>query len=267
MNSYELGSSLYDGLWHAVNINARRHRITLTLDNDVTSTVRATTVSQIYSGHSYYFGACPDNFTDSKCLNPITAFQGCMRLIFIDNQPKDLILVQQGSLGNFSDLHIDLCGIKDRCLPNYCEHGGECSQSWTTFHCDCGETGYKGTTCHNSIYEQSCEAYRHQGKTSGFFHIDSDASGPLPPLLVYCNVTEDKISTVIHHNNSELTRVRGADPGKPYTMNFNYNSSTEQLEAMINSAEYCEQETAYHCKKSRLLNTPRKIQQNLRRCG
>ena len=37
-----------------------------------------------------------------------------MRLIFIDNQPKDLISVQQGSLGNFSDLHIDLCSIKDR---------------------------------------------------------------------------------------------------------------------------------------------------------
>nr|XP_028598567.1 contactin-associated protein-like 5 isoform X1 [Podarcis muralis] len=250
------GSNLYDGLWHAVNINARRHRITLTLDNDVASTVHATTVSQIYSGHSYYFGGCPDNFTDSKCLNPITAFQGCMRLIFIDNQPKDLILVQQGSLGNFSDLRIDLCGIKDRCLPDYCEHGGECSQSWTTFHCDCGETGYTGTTCHNSIYEKSCEAYRHQGKTSGFFHIDSDASGPLPPLLVYCNITEDKIWTVVQHNNTELTRVRGADPEKPYAMSFNYNSSMEQLEAMINSAEYCEQETAYYCKKSRLLNTP-----------
>lgn len=57
---------------------------------------------------------CPDNLTDSQCLNPIKAFQGCMRLIFIDNQPKDLISVQQGSLGNFSDLHIDLCSIKDR---------------------------------------------------------------------------------------------------------------------------------------------------------
>nr|XP_060630142.1 contactin-associated protein-like 5 isoform X1 [Anolis sagrei ordinatus] len=250
------GSNLYDGLWHSVNINARRHRITLTLDNDVTSAVHATTVSQIYSGHSYFFGGCPDNFTDLKCLNPITVFQGCMRLIFIDNQPKDLILVQQGSLGNFSDLRIDLCGIKDRCLPNYCEHGGKCSQSWMTFHCDCSETGYAGSTCHNSIYEQSCEAYRHQGKTSGIFHIDSDASGPLPPLLVYCNITEDKSWTVVQHNNTELTRVRGADPGKPYAMSFNYNSSMEQLEAVINSAEYCEQEAAYHCKKSRLLNTP-----------
>ncbi|XP_053114143.1 contactin-associated protein-like 5 isoform X2 [Hemicordylus capensis] len=208
------GSNLYDGLWHSVNINARRHLITLTLDNDVGSTVRASTVSQIYSGNSYYFGGCPDNFTDSKCLNPITVFQGCMRLIFIDNQPKDLILVQQGSLGNFSDLRIDLCGIKDRCLPNYCEHGGKCSQSWTTFYCDCSDTDYMGMTCHNSIHEQSCEAYRHQGKTSGFFYIDSDASGPLAPVLVYCNIT-DGMPFVwwVGHGNEKHPYWGGSHPG------------------------------------------------------
>ncbi|XP_074857379.1 contactin-associated protein-like 5 [Carettochelys insculpta] len=249
-------SNLHDGLWHSISINARRHRITLTLDNDVASAAHATTPLQIYSGNSYYFGGCPDNFTSSQCLNPITAFQGCMRLISIDNQPKDLILVQQGALGNFSDLHIDLCDIKDRCLPNYCEHGGKCSQSWTTFYCDCSELGYMGATCHKSIYEQSCEAYRHKGKTSGFFHIDVDGSGPLGPFQVYCNITEDKIWTALQHNNTELTRVQGAGPEKPYTTFFNYSSSMEQIEALINSVEYCEQEVAYHCKKSRLLNTP-----------
>lgn len=35
-----------------------------------------------------------------------------------------------------------------RCLPNYCEHEGTCSQTWTAFHCDCGSTGYTGATCH-----------------------------------------------------------------------------------------------------------------------
>lgn len=66
--------------------------------------------------------------------------------------------------------------------------------------------------------------------------------------------------TAVQHNSTGLTRVRGAGPEKPYTMSFNYNSSAEQLEAVINSAEYCEQEAAYHCKKSRLLNTPSKCQ-------
>ncbi|XP_030065244.1 contactin-associated protein-like 5 isoform X4 [Microcaecilia unicolor] len=249
------GSNLNDGLWHTVNVNARRHRITLTLDNDAASPVHANLLLQIYSGNNYYFGGCPDNFTDSQCLNPVIAFQGCLRLISIDNQPKDLILVQQGSLGNFSDLHIDLCSIKDRCLPNYCEHGGTCSQSWTTFFCDCADTGYTGATCHNSIYQQSCEIYRHMGKTSGFFYIDSDGSGPLVPFHVYCNIT-DKVWTTVKHNNPGLIKVQGSDTGRPYSMHLSYNGSTEQLEGMINGAEYCEQEAAYHCRKSRLLNSP-----------
>ena len=40
-----------------------------------------------------------------------------------------------------------------------------------------------------ALYEQSCEVYRHQGNTAGFFYIDSDGSGPLGPFQVYCNIT------------------------------------------------------------------------------
>lgn len=70
--------------------------------------------------------------------------------------------------------------------------------------------------------------------------------------------TEDKIWTSVQHNNTELTRVRGADPEKPYTMALDYGGSMEQLEAMIDGSEHCEQEVAYHCRRSRLLNTPGK---------
>ncbi|XP_058520148.1 contactin-associated protein-like 5 [Ochotona princeps] len=248
------GSSLNDGLWHAVSISARRSRVTLTLDNDAASPTQDTAPVQVYSGSSYYFGGCPDHLTESQCLSPVKAFQGCMRLIFIDNQPKDLISVQQGALGNLSGLHIDLCSIKDRCLPNYCEHGGSCSQSWSSFHCNCSGTGYTGATCHDSIYEQSCEVYRHQGNTAGFFYIDSDGSGPLAPLQVYCNITEDKIWTTVQHN-AELTHVRGSSPEKSYTLTLDYGGSMEQLVALIDSSEHCEQEVAYHCRRSHLVNT------------
>uniref|UniRef100_A0ABK0LNU2 Contactin associated protein family member 5B like 1 n=1 Tax=Rattus norvegicus TaxID=10116 RepID=A0ABK0LNU2_RAT len=250
------GSSLNDGLWHSVSINARRNRVTLTLDNDAASPALDTSQLQIYSGNSYYFGGCPDNLTDSQCLNPIKAFQGCMRLIFIDNQPKDLISVQQGSMGNFSDLHIDLCSIKDRCLPNYCEHGGHCAQNWTTFYCNCSDTGYTGATCHDSVYEQSCEVYRHKGHTAGFFYVDSDGSGPLGPLQVYCNITEDKIWMTVQHNNTELTWVQISNAEKAYAMTFNYGGSMEQLEALIDGSEHCEQEVTYYCRRSHLLKTP-----------
>lgn len=51
-----VGNDLNDGLWHSVNINARRTRITLTLDNEAASPAPDTSRLQIYSGNSYYFG-------------------------------------------------------------------------------------------------------------------------------------------------------------------------------------------------------------------
>ncbi|XP_058515297.1 contactin-associated protein-like 5 [Ochotona princeps] len=137
-----------------------------------------------------------------------------------------------------------------RCLSNYCEHGGSCSQSWSTFHCNCSGMGYTGATCHNSIYEQSCEVYMHQGNKAGFFHIDTDGSGPLAPLRVYCSITEDKIWTIVQHNNAELTPVQSYSHEKSYTMTLDYSGSMEQLEALIDSSDHCEEEITTYCEVS-----------------
>lgn len=55
-----------------------------------------------------------------------------------------------------------------------------------------------------AVYEQSCEAYKHNGNTSGYFHIDVDGSGPIKPQLVYCNMTGDTDSLSLspsgHHS-------------------------------------------------------------------
>uniref|UniRef100_A0A674JGZ1 Contactin associated protein family member 4 n=1 Tax=Terrapene triunguis TaxID=2587831 RepID=A0A674JGZ1_9SAUR len=252
MSTYKPGKAqsvgLNNGQWHSVSLSAKRSRMSLMVDNDVTSSAHAAVPTHIYSGDTYYFGGCPNNGNSSECKSPFAGFQGCMRLITIGSKAVDLISVQKNSLGNFSNLQIDLCGIIDRCLPNYCEHGGECTQAWNSFYCNCTNTDYMGATCHYSIYEQSCEAYKHTGNTSGFYYIDSDGSGPLGPFLVYCNMT------VIQHNNTDLTRVKNANRENPHTVFFKYTATLEQLQATINYAEHCEQELAYHCKKSRLLN-------------
>uniref|UniRef100_A0A673WL58 Contactin-associated protein-like 5 n=1 Tax=Salmo trutta TaxID=8032 RepID=A0A673WL58_SALTR len=189
------------------------------------------------------------------CENPTLAFQGCMRLISINSQPMDLNQVQQGRLGKYKELQFDTCGIHDRCLPNFCEHGGQCSQFWNTFYCDCSGTGYTGATCHNSIYEASCEAYRLTGSSSGFFSVDPDGSGPLGPTQVYCNMTEDKVWTVVTHNSTDPVRVQGSTLQKPYVMKFNYSASPEQLMTLVAGSEQCQQEVMYGCRKSRLFNT------------
>ncbi|XP_068847854.1 contactin-associated protein-like 4 isoform X6 [Capricornis sumatraensis] len=247
------GVGLNDGQWHSVSLSAKRNYLSVVVDGQVASASPSQGPEQINSGGTFYFGGCPDSSFGSKCKSPLGGFQGCMRLISICHEVVDLISLQPGALGNFSDLQIDSCGITDRCLPNYCEHGGECSQSWDTFHCNCANTGYRGATCHNSIYEQSCEAYKHKGNTSGFYYIDADGSGPLEPFLLYCNMTETAW-TIIQHNGSDVTRVRNTNPENPYTGFFEYVASMEQLQATINRAEHCEQELTYYCKKSRLVS-------------
>ncbi|XP_060901413.1 contactin-associated protein-like 4 [Labrus mixtus] len=248
------GSALNDGQWHSVELISRRGRLTVSVDKEEGGVAHAG--YSIITGSKLFFGGCPAEENSQECKNPFNIFQGCMRLLSVDNQPVDLIMVQQRLLGNYSQLQIDMCGIIDRCSPSRCEHGGLCSQSWTMFHCNCSDSGYSGATCHSSVYEQSCEAYKHNGNTSGHFHIDVDGSGPIKPQLVYCNMTEETTWMVIQHNNTELTRVRPSPGVNQRSVHFDYSTREEQLSAAIGQSEHCEQELSYHCMKSRLLNTP-----------
>ncbi|XP_054456693.1 contactin-associated protein-like 4 [Anoplopoma fimbria] len=250
------GSALNDGQWHSVELISRRGHLSVSVDGGDGATAHASPPFLITTGGQLFFGGCPADGSSHECMNPYKAFQGCMRLLTVHNQPVDLIPVQQRLMGNYSHLQIDMCGIIDRCSQSHCEHGGSCSQSWSTFHCNCSGTGYSGATCHSSIHEQSCEEYKHQGNTSGYYYIDVDGSGPIRPQLMFCNMTEDKTWMVIQHNNTDLTRVR-ALPGKnQHSAHFEYASEEEQLAAVVSQSEHCEQELTYHCRKSRLLNTP-----------
>ncbi|XP_016085340.1 contactin-associated protein-like 4 [Sinocyclocheilus grahami] len=246
------GATLNDGQWHSLELAVRRGRLAVTLDRTDSST--ASTSFPVAPDSQLFLGGCPDT-EDSSCRNPFNVFRGCMRLIRMGGALVDLIRVQQMLFGNFSDLQMDMCGIVDRCSPSRCEHGGRCSQSWSTFHCNCSATGYSGATCHSSIYEASCEAYKHKGNTSGFYYIDVDGSGPVKPQLIYCNMS-DKAWMVIQHNNTELTKLKVSSGINQHLAHFNYSADVEQIQAIITQAEYCVQELSYHCKKSRLLNTP-----------
>ncbi|KAM3863187.1 contactin-associated protein-like 4 [Diretmus argenteus] len=250
------GSGLNDGQWHSVELSSRRGRLTITVDAGEGASAHAGPSLPVTTGSHLFFGGCPADETSHECRNPFNAFQGCMRLLTLDNRLVDLILVQQRLLGNYSHLQIDMCGIIDRCSPSHCEHAGSCSQSWRTFHCNCSSSGYGGATCHSSMYEQSCEAYKHKGNVSGFYYIDVDGSGPIRPQLIYCNMTEEETWMVIQHNNTELTSVRPSPGRNQHSVHFDYASEEEQLAAIINQSQHCEQELVYHCRKSRLLNTP-----------
>uniref|UniRef100_A0A3B1IS72 Contactin associated protein like 3 n=1 Tax=Astyanax mexicanus TaxID=7994 RepID=A0A3B1IS72_ASTMX len=236
------GSALNDGQWHSVELSVRRGRLILAADKADTSTT--TTSFPVMPANHIFLGGR----VNPHLLNLFSVFQGCMRLIHLDGSLVDLIKVQQMLIGNFSGLQMDLCGIVDRCSPSHCEHGGKCTQSWSTFHCNCSNTGYGGATCHSSVYEASCEAYKHRGNTSGLYYIDVDGSGPIKPQLIYCNMSGKCCMT--HREGGPSS---GTNQHLAY---FNYSADTKQLGAIISRAEHCEQELSYHCKKSRLLNTP-----------
>uniref|UniRef100_A0A673LVY6 Contactin-associated protein-like 4 n=1 Tax=Sinocyclocheilus rhinocerous TaxID=307959 RepID=A0A673LVY6_9TELE len=239
MTDITAGASLNDGQWHSLELAVRRGRLAVTLDR--TDSTTASTSFPVAPDSQLFLGGCPDT-EDGSCRNPFNVFRGCMRLIRTGGALVDLIRVQQMLFGNFSDLQMDMCGIIDsRCRI--------CSQSLLSSH----------TFCLNrfifSIYEASCEAYKHKGNTSGFYYIDVDGSGPIRPQLIYCNMS-DKAWMVIQHNNTELTKLKVSSGINQHLAHFNYSADVEQIQAIITQAEYCEQELSYHCKKSRLLNTP-----------
>uniref|UniRef100_A0AAY4AZZ4 Contactin-associated protein-like 5 n=1 Tax=Denticeps clupeoides TaxID=299321 RepID=A0AAY4AZZ4_9TELE len=246
------GQKVNDGLWHSVSLSTRGLQISMTLDSEPASTIQL--LENLELDKSLFFGGCPRTLDEGNCKNPTMAFQGCMRFILINNQPINILLVQRGLLGNYNQLQFDICGIRDRCLPNFCEHGGRCSQTWSSFYCDCSGTGYSGATCHNSIYENSCEGYRLAGSSSGYFSIDPDGSGPMGPVQVYCNMTENKVWTVVNYNGTNPVRVQGSSVESPYIMHFNYSASPEQLHALVVGSDQCQQEVMYRCRKSRLYN-------------
>nr|XP_057947216.1 contactin-associated protein-like 4 [Doryrhamphus excisus] len=252
------GSGLNDGQWHSVELKSRRGHLTISVDKDEGggSIAHSNPLFPVGTEKNLFFGGCPVEDVKQECRNPFNTFQGCIRQLSLDQQQVDFILVQQQKLGNYSDLLIDMCGIIDRCSPSRCEHTGRCSQSWTHFHCNCSDSGYSGATCHSSVYEQSCEAYKHNGNTSGYFYVDVDGSGPLKPQLVYCNMTDENTWMEIHHNNTELTTVTPSGVEHRHSVQLDYTASEEQLSAIIRHSDHCEQELSYHCRKSRLLNTP-----------
>ncbi|KAM3605215.1 uncharacterized protein V6R79_022304 [Siganus canaliculatus] len=247
------GSGLNDGQWHSIHLNVLENYAMLTVDGNEASTVRTAIPIQIHTGGTYYFGG---HFQHDNARPLQRSFQGCMQMIHIDDHLADLRAVEQGLIGTFENVSLDMCAIVDRCVPNHCEHGGRCSQTWDTFSCNCTGTGYSGATCHTSMYQQSCEEYKHQGKSSGSYWIDPDGSGSIAPFRVSCDITEEKVWTTLKNNLTPQASVTRAKQEGKAVLQITYNVTDEQVLSVTSSAEYCEQYVAYACRMSRLLNSP-----------
>ncbi|XP_009992486.1 PREDICTED: LOW QUALITY PROTEIN: contactin-associated protein 1 [Chaetura pelagica] len=256
---FAAGHRLNDGFWHSVQLVARDGSAVVTIDDDDGAEFRVAHPFQLRTGSPTSFGGGGRFFPASitGCRSNQTAFHGCLQMLNVDMQPVDVELLVQQRLGQYFNVFFNVCGITDRCTPNLCEHDSRCIQSWDDFMCICDLTGYKGETCHKSLYKESCDAYRVSGKTSGNYTIDPDGSGPLKPFTVYCDIREDRAWTIIRHNRHYATRVTGSSVDQPYLGAVEYwNASWAEVSALANASEYCEQRIELHCYSSRLLNTP-----------
>ncbi|XP_015242103.1 PREDICTED: contactin-associated protein-like 2 isoform X2 [Cyprinodon variegatus] len=246
------GSGLNDGQWHAVRLVAKENFAMLTVNGEEASAGRSTSPLSITTGGTYHLGGY---FLQTLFPPSQRSFQGCMQAILVDDHPADLHAVEKGTVGAFENISLDMCAIIDRCMPNHCEHGGRCKQTWDSFSCKCDGTGYSGATCHTSLHEPSCEAYKHLGRSSDTYWIDPDGSGPLGPFKVICNMT-DKVWTTVMNNLPPRIAITGSSREKRTVLQVNYSTSMDQVTAITTSAEHCEQEITYMCRMSRLLNTP-----------
>ncbi|XP_040293573.1 contactin-associated protein 1 [Bufo bufo] len=254
---FAAGYRLNDGFWHSVSLVARENSAVVIIDEDEGAQFKINYQFQLRSGDTYYFGGCPKPAAASGCYSNQTAFHGCMQLINVDGQPVDFHRMQLGWLGRFSEVMFNVCAIADRCRPNLCEHGGRCYQSWDDFFCICDMTGYKGETCHKSLFKENCDAYRISGKYSGNFTVDPDGSGPLKPFTVYCDISEERAWSIVQNDRYYRTKVVGSNPDQPFLGEVNYwNASWGEVSSLANGSEYCEQRIEFSCYRSRLLNTP-----------
>ncbi|XP_048373549.1 contactin-associated protein 1 [Sphaerodactylus townsendi] len=253
---FAAGYRLNDGFWHSVSLVVRETSAVITIDDQNDASFRVDRNIQLRTGKLYFFGGCPKPASRTGCLSNQTAFHGCMQMVNVDSKLIELDMVRQHRQGKYFEVYFNVCGITDRCSPNMCEHGSRCIQSWDDFQCICDLTGYKGETCHQPVYKETCDAYRLSGKVSGNYTIDPDGSGPLKPFVVYCDIREDRAWTTVWHNRYWATRVTGYSPEKPFLGIVDYwNASWGEVSALANASEYCEQRIEFSCYLSRLLNT------------
>ncbi|XP_049770774.1 neurexin-4 isoform X2 [Schistocerca cancellata] len=234
-----------DGQWHFVILTVAPNLLVLSIDGRPMKTVRLIAMT---TGSSYYVAGG---------VTGTPGFVGCMRLISVDGNykpPKDWTPDEYCCPGEV--VH-EGCQMIDRCNPNPCEHAGACRQNSHEFFCDCTGTGYSGAVCHTSLNPLSCTAYKNTNAVNqqAEVKIDVDGSGPLKPFPVTCHFHADgRVVTEVSHSNMQITPVDGFQAPGSFVQSIHYDADMDQLIALVNRSQSCQQSLMYQCRNSRLFN-------------
>ena len=235
-----------DGKWHSVEFVLGRDYAQTTIDNEPMETQRKLDIS---TGPYYWFGGG---------LHGEAGYIGCMRNITINGNYKIPSDWSEEEMSDRKDIQLESCEAVDRCSPNPCEHGGICKQNSQEFYCECEDTGYTGAVCHTSLNFYSCVHYlaAHPESQVAETTIDIDGSGPLAPFDVKCEFFPDgRNITYVRHKNEAPTKVDGFQDHGSYAQEIFYETTVDNMEALINRSKACIQRLGYDCKSSSLLNS------------
>ncbi|XP_071101429.1 neurexin-4-like [Haliotis cracherodii] len=233
-----------DGLWHKFSIYVDTTKVNCTVDRNVKVSNRALDIG---ASTTYYIGG----------QDISTGFRGCLRNLEVAARVVNLATLDQGSI---FDAEVGTCAIRDRCTPNPCEHGGNCTQNWDNFYCRCDNTGYKGEMCHISAHHISCTMHKLYSETIEGVEeatIDPDGSGPLKPFKVMCEMNDAGFPvTYISHDSENWITVNGYQEPGSYIRFVNYVTGLPELTNVIERSASCKQYIEYSCFNSRLLAKP-----------
>ncbi|CAH8495689.1 unnamed protein product [Schistosoma rodhaini] len=248
-DSAAINGTFADGLWHSVKFSMSQNLVILIIDNIKYTTVQNMTLPLYFDKVSYIGGGRPQRYS----------FQGCLRQIRINGIDVEWDKLDPAT--RHRSIINGSCMIQDRCNPNPCKHEAPCSQTGSTFYCDCTNTGYAGAVCHQSEYFTSCSEaglfYALQQSTINIT-IDMDGSGVLEPIEVTCDFTDpNTVMTMLHHDAPDDVVVDGYQAPGSYKRKLNYGrADRETLGELVRRSIECDQSLTYQCWNAKLLQLP-----------
>ena len=184
-------------------------------------------------------------------VETIPNFLGLIWKISIDNKQ-----VRYSNATMLTAVRIGVYTMKDTCFPNPCNNSGRCIQTHNASQCDCTATGYRGATCSEKmpVYARTCLEYYKQGQTQNGAYIIRPGS---EAFQVYCQMDhKDGPATLITHDRQ---RQRAAvyesttSNNRFYYQVISYGIPMQQLAALTQTSQRCQQYVKYTCSSSTLM--------------
>lgn len=167
----EIAGGVSDGKWHQVTVEYHNRTATVSIGTDCDTGVA------IHYRHLFDNYRCANRATmilDDRCAklteicHRLLDLAGPLQIGGLPRLPSKFLIKNTDFVGCIKDFHIDHVLLdlntsvaekdtqpgcapkKNFCISSPCKHGGTCSDSWSTFHCECVE-GTAGKTCEDMV--------------------------------------------------------------------------------------------------------------------